>query len=224
MKFHTAYAKFRKEQGLSQADIRVILQSKYGLTVSKPQLSKYETGKALPTLQVFFALCDILKVRFPLEHFSDYCSPELNAIGLRKLDDYAEDLIASGRYRPQQHTGILRPLFLMPASAGTGQFLDGDEYDMIELDEGISEEADFAIRIAGDSMEPRYHDGSHVWVVKQNTLEDGQIGIFFLDGNAYLKKLHRTYTGIQLISLNPAYDPIDVSENAEFRVFGRVIS
>ena len=119
MKFHETYPALRKASGYSQLDLQSILKEKYNLNVTRAQLSNIETGKLSPSLQVFFALCDILKIHFPLEHFSDYCTTNLNNIGLRKLEDYAEDLIASGRYKPQQHTGILRPLYLMPASAGT---------------------------------------------------------------------------------------------------------
>ena len=41
-----------------------------------------------------------------------------------------------------------------------------------------------------------------IWIHKQDTLEEGEIGIFFLDGEAYVKKYHQTDSGIQLISLN----------------------
>ena len=51
-------------------------------------------------------------------------------------------------------------------------------------------------------MEPLYLDGQIIWIHKQDTLEEGEIGIFFLDGEAYVKKYHQTDSGIQLISLN----------------------
>ena len=36
-------------------------------------------------------------------------------------------------------------------------------------------------------MEPLYPNGQTIWVHQQETLEDGEIGIFFLDGEAYVK-------------------------------------
>ena len=55
-------------------------------------------------------------------------------------------------------------------------------------------------------------------------LEDGEIGIFYLDGNAYVKKFQNNRKGTYLISLNKKYDPIPVTENSSFKIFGRVLS
>ena len=93
-------------------------------------------------------------------------------------------------------------LFDLPVSAGTGQFLDSDRFSEIEVGDEVAANADFGVRVAGDSMEPLYLDGQIIWIHKQDTLEEGEIGIFFLDGEAYVKKYHQTDSGIQLISLN----------------------
>lgn len=58
---------------------------------------------------------------------------------------------------------------------------------MIEVGEEVPDNADFGIRISGDSMEPQFVNGQIVWVHQQNNLETNEIGIFFLDGNAYCK-------------------------------------
>ena len=73
-------------------------------------------------------------------------------------------------------------------------------------------------------MEPQYVNGQLVWVHEQPTLENGEIGIFFLDGCAYIKKLHITQGNMELVSLNSKYDPIPVTENSVFKVFGKVVS
>ena len=41
-------------------------------------------------------------------------------------------------------------------------------------------------------MEPRYHDRDLIWIEQTEQLEDGEIGIFYLDGNAYVKKFQTT--------------------------------
>ena len=46
----------------------------------------------------------------------------------------------------------------------------------------MSPDADFGVRVAGDSMEPLYLDGQIIWIHKQETLEEGEIGVFFLEG------------------------------------------
>ena len=87
----------------------------------------------------------------------------------------------------------------------------------------MSPDADFGVRVSGDSMEPLYLNGQIIWVHQQETLEDGEIGIFFLDGEAYVKKYHQTPDGISLISMNKIYAPIKISSGSVFRTFGKVV-
>ena len=73
-------------------------------------------------------------------------------------------------------------------------------------------------------MEPLYLDGQIIWIHKQDTLEEGEIKIFFLDGEAYVKKYHQTDSGIQLISLNSKYSPINISSESTLKTFGKVVA
>ena len=98
-------------------------------------------------------------------------------------------------------------LYDLPVSAGAGQFLDSDRFSEMEVGDEVSLDADFGVRVSGDSMEPLYLNGQIIWVHQQETLEDGEIGIFFLDGEAYVKK----------------YAPIKVSSGSVFRTFGKVV-
>ena len=92
--------------------------------------------------------------------------------------------------------------FCLPLHAGTRQFLDSDRFSEMEVGDEVSPDADFGVRVSGDSMEPLYLNGQIIWVHQQETLEDGEIGIFFLDGEAYVKKYHQAPDGISLISMN----------------------
>ena len=111
-------------------------------------------------------------------------------------------------------------------SAGNGNFLDGDGYDTQNRKEyNVPDGADFGVRISGDSMTPRYADGQIVWVHHQDTLEEGQIGIFELNNECFCKKLSYKDGVTQLISLNSEkYSPIIVQESDSFRTFGHVIN
>ncbi len=150
---------------------------------------------------------------------------KLNAEGTDKALDYIQLLVDSGKYQVATiipfHKKIR--LFDIPASAGIGNFLDVDNFTEIEVGEEVPETADFGIRISGDSMEPRFVNGQIVWVQKQDVLNNGKIGIFFLDGNAYCKKLQDDENGLYLVSLNHTYEPIPVTENQIFKVFGKVV-
>lgn len=110
-------------------------------------------------------------------------------------------------------------LYGIPVSAGLGSYLDGAEYEMIEVDGAVPASADYAVRVSGDSMVPRFVDRQIIFIQEQSTLEEGEIGIFCLNGDAYLKKLGKGC----LISLNPQYAPLPIREQDEFRVFGKVV-
>ena len=75
----------------------------------------------------------------------------------------------------------------------------------------------------GDSMEPVYTDKQKVFVHAQDYLNNGEIGIFSLDDNVYIKKLQDDDNGHFLISLNKKYDPIPINENSNFMVLGKVL-
>ena len=96
------------------------------------------------------------------------------------------------------------PKFLNPSAAGHLCSLDTDDYDLIEVDETVPAEADFAIPISGSSMEPLIHDGDIVYVKRQNHLNIGEIGIFNVDGTTYCKMFYTDGEGnTTLISANP---------------------
>lgn len=59
--------------------------------------------------------------------------------------------------------------------------------------------------------------------MQQNHVANGEIGIFSLNGDAYIKKLQNDKDGIFLISLNEKYAPIKVSENDRLDIFGKVL-
>ena len=101
--------------------------------------------------------------------------------------------------------------------------------DWEEIDEDMAARGEFiALRIHGRSMEPRILDGDVVIVQIQSFIEDGDIGIIFVNGDdATCKKVKKTPKGIMLISNNPAYEPMFYSneeiENLPVRVLGKVV-
>ena len=96
--------------------------------------------------------------------------------------------------------------------------------EIVCIDESIlPEDITFGVRISGDSMEPEFHDGQIAWILQQESVANGEIGIFALNGEAYIKKLQNDKDGIFLISLNEKYAPIKVSENDRLDIFGKVL-
>ena len=81
------------------------------------------------------------------------------------------------------------PLYWSPAAAGIAAPILGDDYDHYELKPEDPQGAVFAIRVQGDSMEPHFPDGSIAFCNK-DPLQDGDIGVFCLDGDSFIKQYH----------------------------------
>lgn len=67
----------------------------------------------------------------------------------------------------------------------------------------------FALRIKGDSMQPKIDDGDVVIVRQQSDANSGDTVIALVNGDdATCKKLQKTENGIMLVSTNPNYLPM----------------
>ena len=108
-----------------------------------------------------------------------------------------------------------------PASAGTGQYLNDVRVERIELP--VDVDADFVIPIKGDSMEPDYQDGDLVFIQTSVDLNDGVIGVFNYNGDAYIKQLVIDKDQAYLHSLNPAYKDMPITPDTDFRIIGEVV-
>ena len=107
------------------------------------------------------------------------------------------------------------------ASAGTGQYLNDVRVERIELP--VDVDADFVIPIKGDSMEPDYLDGDLVFIQTSVDLNDGVIGVFNYNGEAYIKQLVIDTEQSYLHSLNPAYKDMPITPETDFRIIGEVV-
>ncbi|MDE6579583.1 MAG: XRE family transcriptional regulator [Ruminiclostridium sp.] len=108
----------------------------------------------------------------------------------------------------------------LPVSAGTGVYLHDDYAEQIRVpinDETLR--ANYALRVAGDSMEPQFYDGDIVLVETQPSVKVGEIGIFIYEGEAYIKE----FGGDRLISLNSKYDDKQITDFNSFYCKGLVI-
>ena len=111
------------------------------------------------------------------------------------------------------------PFFYETVSAGNGAWLsEGHEYEFYEF-ENAPPDADFALRVRGDSMSPNYNDDDIVFVRKGVLVESGQVGVFFLNGEGYMKQLQ----GNRLVSLNSEYGTVTINEHDSFYTAGRVV-
>lgn len=126
---------------------------------------------------------------------------------------YAEEQRVRTGKRPIQ-------LYRLPVSAGVGEYLEEEAVETINIPNNEkTAEANYALRISGNSMEPKYHSGDILLVQNAESVEMGELGIFLLDGCGFFK----VYGGDTLISLNPEYGPILLKEFADVQCKGRVV-
>ena len=101
------------------------------------------------------------------------------------------------------------PEYREPASAGTGQPIGMVYPESIMLIKEPPDGTSFITHVRGDSMEPDFEDGDMIFVHAQNEIRAGQIGVFFMDGEEFIKELGEG----ELISHNTKYEPISLDEN-----------
>ena len=86
----------------------------------------------------------------------------------------------------------------------------------------------FALKIKGDSMEPRMLEGDVVICRQTPDVESGATAVVLVNGDeATVKKLMKHKNGISLVANNPAYPPmfytVEECESLPVRVVGQVI-
>lgn len=93
----------------------------------------------------------------------------------------------------------------------------------------INPECTFYAQCTGDSMiEEGIYDGDYLVIDKLVEPENGDIVVAFLDGDFTLKRLdiRKTPNGRRRLFLmpgNPKYDPIEIEEYNDFRIWGTLL-
>ena len=225
---------FRKSAGFTQDELAKRLNT------TKQTISRYEKGDRKANQDMLFELCDILGVSiddfFPSQNDSSSNTPQIQTIydkltppRQNKVLTYAEKQLNEQRNEEETKINEVSEAIQLysydyydhPASAGTGQYLNDVRVEQIELPVDI--DADFVIPIKGDSMEPDYHDGDLVFIQTSVDLNDGVIGVFNYNGDAYIKQLVIDEDQAYLHSLNPAYKDMPITPDTDFRIIGEVV-
>ena len=223
--------KYRNIKGMTQQDIANALGESSGRVIYN-----WEKGIGRPDCDKLARLCDLLEVSADELIGCKSMTQRPTATEwttlqkYRALDEHGKEvvdyLIDSEYKRVATLTRKPKPRMLkmdyytLPASAGTGNFLDSDLAEELLVPESAeAEQADFVISVGGDSMEPTYHDGDKVFVKKCDSVDIGEVGIFVVNGDAYIKELGSKC----LISHNEKYKPIRIGENDSVYCCGRVI-
>lgn len=212
------------------------------LGVTKGAVANYENETSHPKEPIMYKMFNALNVdanylfqdvvNIP-KNVNDVTLSEFEHIKkYRNLDEHGRhviDLLLDAEYdrsiSSKQQASISMPagrliqFYPKLASAGTGQIVFDDvPVDLIEIpDVPEYRRAKYAIGVNGASMEPMFYDGDILLVEPAPELSIGEIGIFLVDGQSYVKRLGE---GV-LISLNEDYPNISIDENTT--CLGRVI-
>lgn len=240
MSFGQRLRERRKELGLSQADLA------RALNVSLSAVSNYENGQNAVREDILLRLFQVLDVD-PNYLYQDadlgrvfVCSGEERAlvqkyrelplVGRQALKAVADAMAAfqadTESALPTQEQRRI-PLYRCPAAAGLAAPVFGEDFDYIEVTGSVPPGADLAVRIQGDSMEPYIHDGSVVYL-NRDPLQNGDVGIFSVDGEMLCKQYVRDPLGmVYLLSLNRRRSEADVvlprDSGRTMVCFGRVL-
>lgn len=108
------------------------------------------------------------------------------------------------------------------ASAGTGEQLFDEPKFKVNV-KGYIPPHDLALQVNGDSMEPVFRNGEIIFVEKTHDIKNGQIGVFIINGEAYVKKVRVEDDRLTLISLNKNYKDLHFYQNEGIQLVGKVI-
>ena len=81
----------------------------------------------------------------------------------------------------------------------------------------------FAVKVEGDSMEPKIPNGSTIIIKKDIQIESGEIGAFNLNDENFVKQKKVVKDRLILHSFNLAYDDKLVNEYDDFKEYGKVV-
>ena len=210
----------RKELKLTQKEIAD------QLGISYQAYSAWERRVKEPSKEKVQRLEQILKV--PKGYFTEIeivrLYNTLSNKGKKQVVEYARDLMQ--KEKTQQVISVSENLYeyhvYEKMSAGIGASVyDDRNYDTVYFDEELAH--DFASWVSGDSMEPKYHNGSVALIRETGFDYDGAVYAVVCNNQTYIKRVYREENGLRLVSVNPRYDDILISYDEDPRVVGIIV-
>ena len=210
----------RKELKMTQKDIA----DQLGITYQA--YSAWERGVKEPSKEKVQRLEQILRV--PKGYFTEIevvrLYNTLSNKGKNQVVEYARDLVQ--KEKTQQVITVSENFYeyhvYEKMSAGIGASVyDDREYDIVYFDEELAH--DFASWVSGDSMEPKYHNGSVALIRETGFDYDGAVYAVVCNNQTYIKRVYREEDGLRLVSINPKYKDIFISYEEDPRVVGIIV-
>ncbi|HDK7506709.1 TPA: helix-turn-helix transcriptional regulator [Staphylococcus aureus] len=207
------------------------------LNTKKATISNYETGYRTPKQDDLFEIAHILNISiddlFPTRNnknndiasiYSKLTPPrQKNVLNyaneqLEEQNSRGDNIVDINSYKQDKISVNVNGC----VSAGVGERLH-DETLFTEMVKAPIPPHDLALKVNGDSMEPMFKDGEIIFVEKTHNIKNGQIGIFIIEEEAYVKKVFVEDDRLTLVSLNKEYDDLHFYRNESVRLIGKVI-
>ncbi|WP_261023986.1 XRE family transcriptional regulator [Streptococcus mitis] len=210
----------RKDLGMTQKEIA----DQLGITFQA--YSAWERGIKEPSKEKVSQLEKILNVS--VGYFTEIeivrLYNNLSDKGKEKVVAYAQDLVEDEKSKKVIY--ISEKLFEYHVyermSAGIGASVYGDRnFDTVYFNEELAH--DFASWVSGDSMEPKYYNGSVALIRETGFDYDGAVYAVVCNNQTYIKRVYREEEGLRLVSINPKYKDIYLSYDEDPRVVGIIV-
>ena len=210
----------RKELKLTQSEIAE------QLGISFQAYSAWERGVKKPSKEKVAQLENILKV--PKGYFTQteivrlYNS--LSNKGKEKVVLYARNLAQEEQAQKVSTMPVqlyeYRIYERMSAGIGASVY-DDQNFDIVYFNEELAH--DFASWVSGDSMEPKYQNGSVALIRETGFDYDGAVYAVVCSNQTYIKRVYREEDGLRLVSINPKYKDIFISYEEDPRIVGIIV-
>ena len=209
----------RKELKMTQKDIAD------QLGISYQAYSAWERGVKEPSKDKVNQLEQILKV--PKGYFTEIEIVRLYNVlsdkGQNQVLEYTRKLVQEeSRKIVTVSENLYEYHVYEKMSAGIGASVyDDQNYDIVYFNEELAH--DFASWVSGDSMEPKYHNGSVALIRETGFDYDGAVYAVVCNSQTYIKRVYREEKGLRLVSINPKYKDIFISYDEDPRVVGIIV-
>ena len=209
----------RKELKMTQKDIAD------QLGISYQAYSAWERGVKEPSKEKVKRLEQILRV--PKGYFTEIEIVRLYNVlsdkGQNKVLEYTRKLVQEeSRKIVTVSENLYEYHVYEKMSAGIGASVyDNRNYDTVYFDEELAH--DFASWVSGDSMEPKYHNGSVALIRETGFDYDGAVYAVVCNNQTYIKRVYREEEGLRLVSINKAYKDIHIPYDENPRIVGKIV-
>ena len=210
----------RKELKMTQKEIAD------RLGISYQAYSAWERGVKKPSRKKVKQLEQILNV--PKDYFTEIeivrLYNTLSNKGKDQVVEYTRNLVQ--KEKTQQVVSVSENLYeyhvyeKMSAGIGTSVYANRN-YDTVYFNEELAH--DFASWVSGDSMEPKYQNGSVALIRETGFDYDGAVYAVVWNFQTFIKKVYREEEGLRPVSINKAYKDIYIPYDENPRIVGKIV-